>query len=109
MELGIFFFLIPPLHTLLTVSFDMCLHADSITAIAITNWLGYLDVHIISTSVISTLRDPMDCSTPGFPVLHHLLELAQTHLHQVSDVIQPCHPLSSPSPAFNLSQHQGLF
>ena len=51
----------------------------------------------------------MDCSTPGFPVLHHLLELAQTHVH-VSDAFQPSHPLSSPSSsAFNLSQHQGLF
>ena len=40
----------------------------------------------------------MDCSTPGFPVLHHVPELAQTHVHQVSDAIQPFHPLSSPSP-----------
>ena len=52
----------------------------------------------------------MDCSTPGFPVHHHLLELTQTHVHQVIDAIQPSRPLSSPSPpAFNLSQHQGLF
>ena len=57
-----------------------------------------------------TLCDPMDCSTPGFPVHHQLLELTQTHVYQVSDAIQPSHPLSSPSPpAFNLSQHQGLF
>ena len=57
-----------------------------------------------------TLRNPMDCSTPGFPVHHQQPELAQTHVHQVSDAIQPSHPLSSPSPpAFNLSQHQGLF
>ena len=57
-----------------------------------------------------TLCDPTDCSTPGFPVLHHLLELAQTHVHWVSDNIQTSHPLSPPSsPAFNLSQHQGLF
>ena len=57
-----------------------------------------------------TLCDPLDCSTPGFPVLHHFLELAQTHVHQFGDAIQPFHPLSSPSlPAFNLSQHQGLF
>ena len=53
---------------------------------------------------------PRTCSTPGFPVLHHLLELAQTHVHWVGDAIQPLHPLLSPSPsAFNLSQHQGLF
>ena len=57
-----------------------------------------------------TLWDPMDCSTPGFPVFHHLLELAQTHVHWVCDTIQPSCPLSSPSPpAFSLSQHQGLF
>ena len=54
-----------------------------------------------------TLRDPIDCRTPGFPVLHNLPELAQTHVHQASDAIQPSHPLSSPSPpAFSLSQHQ---
>ena len=53
-----------------------------------------------------TLCNPMDCSNPGFLVLHHLLELAHTHVHWVSDVIQPSCPLSSPSPpAFNLSQH----
>ena len=52
----------------------------------------------------------MDCSMPGFPVHHQLLELVQTHVHQAFDAIQPSHPLSSPSyPAFNLSQHQGLF
>ena len=56
------------------------------------------------------LCNPMDCSTPGFPVLHCLPEFVQTHVHRVSDAIQPSHPLSSPSPpAFNLSQHQGLF
>ena len=56
------------------------------------------------------LCDPMDCSMPGLPVHHQLLELAQTHDRQVSDAIQPSHPLSSPSPpAFNLSQHQGHF
>ena len=57
-----------------------------------------------------TLCDPMDCSTPGFPVYHQLPEFTQTHVHWVGDAIQPSHPLSSPSPpAFNLSQHQGLF
>ena len=57
-----------------------------------------------------TLCDPMNCSTPGLPVHHQLPELAQTHVHQVSDAIQPSHPLSSPSPpAFNLSQHWGIF
>ena len=56
-----------------------------------------------------TICDPMDCSMPGFPILHHLLELAQTHIHWIGDAIQPSGPLSSPSPAFSLSQHQGLF
>jgi len=52
----------------------------------------------------------MNNSTPDFPVHHQLPELAQTHVHRVSDAIQPSHPLSSPSPpAFNLSQHQGFF
>ena len=56
------------------------------------------------------LCDPVNCSTPGFPVHHQLLELAQTHVHWVGDAIQPSRSLSSPSPpAFNLSQHQGLF
>ena len=57
-----------------------------------------------------TLCDPMDCSTPGLPVHHQLPEFSQTHVYWVSDAIQPSHPLSSPSPpAFNFSQHQGLF
>ena len=52
----------------------------------------------------------MDCSMPGFPVYHQLLELNQIHNHQVGDAIQPSHPLlSPPPPTFNLSQHQGLF
>ena len=56
------------------------------------------------------LCDPMNCSTPGLPVHHQLLESTQTHVHWVGDAIQPSHPLSSPSPpALNLSQHQGLF
>ena len=53
-----------------------------------------------------TLCKLMDCCTPDFPVLHQLLEFAQTHIHWVKDAMQPSHPLSSPSPpAFNLSQH----
>ena len=56
-----------------------------------------------------TLCDPIDCSTPVFPVHHQPLNHAQTHVHWVGDAIQPSHPLSSPSPpTFNLSQHQGL-
>ena len=57
-----------------------------------------------------TLCDPMKRSTPGLPVHHQLPESAQIHVHYVADAIQPSHSLSSPSPpAFNLSQHQGLF
>ena len=57
-----------------------------------------------------TFCNPMNRSTPGFPAHHQLLELTQTHVHQVGDAIQPSHPLSSPSPpTFYLSQHQVLF
>ena len=57
-----------------------------------------------------TICNPMNCSTPGFPVHHQLLEFTQTHIHWVGNAIQPSHPLLSPSPpALNLSQHQGLF
>ena len=56
-----------------------------------------------------TFCDPLDCGMPGFPVLHHLPEFSQTHVHWVSDAIQPSHPLLPPSPpAFSLSQHHGL-
>ena len=62
-----------------------------------------------SPSVVSDCF-PMDCSMPGLPVHRQLLEFTQTHVHWVSDASQPSHPLLSPSPpAFNLSQHQGLF
>ena len=57
-----------------------------------------------------TICNPMNRSTPGLPVYHQLLEFTQTHVHRVSDPIQPSHPLSSPSlPASNPSQHQSLF
>ena len=62
-----------------------------------------------SRSVYPTLCNPMNCSTPGLPVHHQLPEFTQTHVHWVSDAIQPSHPLLSPSPAPNPSQHQSLF
>ena len=68
-------------------------------------------VQFNSVQSLSRVRlcDAMECSTPGL-YIHQLLELTQTHVHRVSDAIQPSHPLSSPSPpAPNLSQHQGLF
>ena len=64
---------------------------------------------LFSHSVVSDSLRPMDCSMPGFPGLYHLPELAQTHVHLVGGAIQPSYPLLSPSPAFSLSQHQGLF
>ena len=74
-------------------------------------------VHICTHSVkfssvaqsCPTLCNPMNRSTPGLPVHHQLPEFIQTHVHRVSDAIQPSHPLSSPSPAPNPSQHQSLF
>ena len=69
-------------------------------------------LQFISVQLLSRVQlcDPTHCSTPGLPVHRQLPEFTQTHVHWVSDAIQPSHPLSSPSPpAFNLSQHQGLF
>ena len=63
-----------------------------------------------SHSIVSDSLHPMNCSTPGLPVHRQLPEFTQTHVHRVGDVIQPSHPLLSPSPpALNLSQHQSLF
>ena len=74
------------------------------------DWEVFSSVQFSSVAQSSpTLCNPMDCSIPGFPVHHQLLELTQTHIHWVGDAIQPSHPPSSHSPpAFNLSQHQGL-
>ena len=67
-------------------------------------------IHVSQSLSPVSLCNPMDCSTPGFPVLHYLPEFAQTHIHSVSDAIQLSHPLLLPSlPALNLSQHQGVF
>ena len=66
-------------------------------------------MNCLVTQSCPTLCDPMDCSMAGFPVFHHLPEHSQTHVHWVSDAIQPSHPLLFPSPpAFNLSQHQSF-
>ena len=71
-------------------------------------WLGLL--LLLFTQSCLTLCNPMDWTPPGFPVLHHLPEYAQAHVHWIIDTIQLSHPLSSPSsPTFSLSQHQGLF
>ena len=81
-------------------------------------WSNFLTFQLIVSGLeqlllftVSCIRlcDPMDCTTPGFPVHHYLLEFAQIHVHWVGDVIQASHPLLSPSPStLNLSQHQGL-
>ena len=74
-----------------------------------------LSWHVITWSTSSvaqlcpTLSDSMNHSMPGLPVHHQLPESTQTHVHRVGDAIWPSHPLSSPPPALNLSQHQGLF
>ena len=73
---------------------------------AVTLWLQFSSV----SQLCPTLCDPMNCSIPGLPTHHQLLEFTQIHVHWVGDAIQPSYPLLSPSPpVFNLSQHQGLF
>ena len=96
-------------------SFGLCLLAwfDFFPSWNLIAILSFLSTSVIKFSSVaqscSTLCDPMECSTPGFPVHHHLLEFAQIHVHWIGDAIQQSHPLSSPSPtAFNLSQDQGL-
>ena len=74
--------------------------------------ISHINVYLVqfSTQSCPTLCKPMDSSTLGLPVHHQLPEFTQTHVHWVSDATQPSHPLSSPSPpAFNVSQHHGLF
>ena len=76
-------------------------------------WVRRNKVYRFQVSTVTqscpTLCNPMDCHTPGFPVHHQFPELAQTNVHQVSDAIQPSHPLLFPSPVFSFSQHQDLF
>ena len=85
-------------------------HSDKFSRIMRCILTSQLSVQFSSvTQSCPILCDPVDCSTPGFPVHHQLLEVVQTHVHQVSDaVISSYHPLSSPSPALSVSQHQGL-
>ena len=94
-------------------SIDPCLISDFRgKTLLFTNEYGFTCGLFISsvTQLCLILCDPMDSSTPGLPVHHQLPELTQTHVHWHGDAIQQPHPLSSPSPpAFNLSQHQGLF
>jgi len=97
----------PHTHTHTTYSFPPThIHIPSYTHV-------HIPLSVQFSSVVRscpTLCDPMNRSTPGLPVHHQLPEFTQTHVHQVSDAIQPSHPLSSPSPpAPNPSQHQSLF
>ena len=104
------------LHTqnLASCSPPSFLFLEAIGYLQFNLWPSILNVPSVQFSSVAqlcpTFCDPRDCSTPGLPVHHQLLELTQTHVHWVSDAIQPSHPLLSPSPpAFNLSQHPGLF
>ena len=85
----------------------LCLHMFSPRVCLYPNFFFSWEVVQLLSCV--RLCDPMDYSSPGFPVLHHL-EFAQTHVHWVDDTIPPSHPLSPPSlPALNLCHHQGLY
>ena len=76
----------------------LCYSVNLIYPLIPTLILQFSSVHSISQSC-PTLCDPMNCSTPGLPVHHQLPEFTQTHIHRVTDAIQPSHPLSSPPPA----------
>ena len=74
------------------------------------NYMGQEGQFSSFTQSCPTPCNPMDCNMQGLPVHHQLLDITQTHVHCISDAIQPSHTLSSPfPPTFNLSQHQGLF
>ena len=95
-------------------SIHMCLFCCLAYRVIITIFLNSIYMRSVQFSLVAqsrlTLCDPMNHSTPDLPVHHQLPEFTHTHVHRVSDVIQPSHPLSSPSPpAPNPSQHQSLF
>ena len=94
------------------MSFLMCcwiLFAKTLLKIFTSMFISDIQFSSVTQSC-PTLCDPMNCSTPGLSVHHQLPEFTQTHVHRVSDAIQPSHPLSSPSPpAPNPSQHHSLF
>ena len=96
-------------HCFSSVWFIQIYKSFCLSALTFTSFSPFSQFSSVAQSCL-TLWDPMDCSTPGFPVHHQLPEPTQTHVHRMGDAIQPSHHLSSPSPpAFNLSQHQGLF
>ena len=98
------------------MKFKRCLNLKMLTPLWLNwtelNWIShYFNVQFNWVQLLSRvwLCNPMNRSMPGFPVHQELLEFTQTHVHWVGDAIQSSHPLLSPSPTFNLSQHQGLF
>ena len=99
-------------HTINSVKFRHCIFFFQIVIESLrlkTIWILLSSVQF-SCSVMSDSLWPLEFILPSFPVHHQFLEFTQTHVHWVGDAIQPSHPLSSPSPpAFNLTQHQGLF
>ena len=100
----------PSFEGLFTYFGDMLSWCHMTSSPAFHNLSNFFFLFSSVAQLCLTLCNPMDCTTPAFPVHHQLLELAQTHVHWVSDDIQPFHPVSSPSPpAFNLPQHQSLF
>ena len=98
-----------PLYCLLSIEQEDCHFRLQPERLGIKIWTSVQSVSSIAQSC-PNLCDPMNGRTPGLPIHHQLPESTQTHVHWVSDAIQPSDPLSSPSsPALNLSQHQGLF
>ena len=100
---------LPSPGTMLVVLYFFLLNLTYLICSLIT--FQFSSVQFISvTQSCLTLCDPMNCSMPGHPVHHQLPEFTKTHVHRVSDAIQPSYPLSSPSPPVpDPSQHQGLF
>ena len=112
-----------PAHHILFLGPYTCFFLFLLLTYLLNFWLCWVFIALCGLSLVTwsdqirsvaqlcpTLCDPMNCSTPGLPVHHQLPEFTETHVHRVSDAIQPSHPLSSPSPlAPNPSQHQSLF
>ena len=104
------FFIIQLSHPSMTTGKTMALTRRTVVGKVMSLLFNMLSQFSSVRSVIQNLCDPMNHSTPGLPVHHQLLEFTHTHVHRVSDAIQPSHPLSSPSPPDpNPSQHQSLF
>ena len=120
MTFGIYIFQYPASYLILSIfSKDLQQFSPNYLCRITETWTLQTTVTIHPLSHAPLLLNALDSSLPtscgeavilsATPALHHLPEFAQTHVHWVNDAIQPSHPLSSPSPAFNLSQHQGLF